>query len=199
MPRVVALETGAPGRIPDAVRDRAAAESAEHRALWGGSLGRTCSSAAIASRPIRSSAPAPAWSPLLRCTVSRPVPSGWRSTSAHVSAAALERRSSASRITVTMARSMSPRRRACSAISVRPPGPVRGRADRGERLCGQRCRLPRRLASPGLPASESAQDAAHTRMGASGGAPRDVCSWAMAATVVRSVEIPAPVSARSAR
>ena len=126
--------------------------------------GRTRSSAAIASRPIRSSAPAPAWSPLLRCTVSRPVPSRWRSTSAHVSAAALERRSSASLITVTMATTMSPRRRAWSADSVRPPGLVRGRADPGERLCGQRCRLPRRLASPGLPAAESAQDPAHVRV-----------------------------------
>ena len=126
------------------------------------------------------------------------MPSG-RLTSVHVSAAASERRSRASRITVMMAASMSPRRRAYAADSVhgRP-----GRCAGGELWSESRPAL-RRSGPP--PAGTCGRADACLRVSpqwktrrtpgwvAGEGAPREACSWAMAATAARSVEIPAPV------
>ena len=82
--REVALETGSTGRLADAVRDRASPQSAEHRALWSGSLRTDAPQRSYRVAADKELAPAPAWSPLLRRTVSRPPRSprarraGWR-------------------------------------------------------------------------------------------------------------------------
>ena len=59
--------------------------------------------------------------------MTRADPSRRKCTEPHLSAAASERLSSASRMTEAMAMSTSPRRRALFADSVRPVGPERGR------------------------------------------------------------------------
>ena len=127
MAREVALEAGGSGRLADPVRDRATAEPAEDRGVRSR---RLRADALERGRRVSADEELGALARLVglaAADVSRPVPSGRRSTSAHVSAAASERRSRASRITVMMATSMSPRRRAYAADSARPPGPVRGR------------------------------------------------------------------------
>ena len=205
--RVVALETGGMGRLADAVRDRAAAESAEHRALWSGSLrGGRAPAATIASRPTKSSAPAPAWSPLLaahreparavgialhvgpreRCglgATQQGVAHHRDDGHVHVTPAArlLGRLGAAAGAGARAERGRRGSRRA-PLRSVLPLAAVYGRPQACLRLSPRRTRR-----TPGWTAGE--------------GAPREACSWAMAATAVRSVEIPArrPRRARPGR
>ena len=87
-------------------------------------------------------------------------------TSAHVSAAASEGRSMASRMTDASAMSTRPRRRALLARSVRPPGsraPQLGsRTDRGQPLLRQSGGLSRGSTLARRPAGQSAQHPAHS-------------------------------------